>query len=67
MDTSIGCAANSRKALNDALENIPMLSVENRIFVANLVVMDTEKRDYFFSLPDEERSVMAAMIVKGNI
>lgn len=44
-----------------------MLSVENRIFVANLVVMDTEKRDYFFSLPDEERSVMAAMIVKGNI
>lgn len=44
-----------------------MLSVENHIFVANLVVMDTKKRDYFFSLPDEELSVMAAMIVKGNI
>lgn len=60
-------AANSRNALNDALVDIPDLSVENRILAANVLVKDIEKLDYFFSLPNEDRVVMIQMIVARNI
>ncbi|KAI3463722.1 hypothetical protein Pfo_020385 [Paulownia fortunei] len=60
-------ASKARKAIFDALGEVPSVNLTHKIYVATLLVNNTKDLDLFFSMPTEARVEMVRIKIAGQI
>ncbi|GFQ06669.1 hypothetical protein PHJA_002810900 [Phtheirospermum japonicum] len=60
-------AKQQRKAVFDVLNQMPFLSIEDKLTISKLLCKNNEDCDLFFSISDEYKDVMVKMMLKGRL
>ncbi|GFP88504.1 hypothetical protein PHJA_000994100 [Phtheirospermum japonicum] len=60
-------AKQQRKAVFDVLNQMPFLSIEDKLTISTMLFKNNEDLDLFFSISDEYKAVMVKMILEGRL
>ncbi|KAL8534383.1 hypothetical protein ACS0TY_010412 [Phlomoides rotata] len=57
----------ARTTLNDVMKLIPGISLQDKFKVSDLLIQNTNRHEYFLSLPEEEQSEYVWMLLDGKL